>query len=174
MKSNWSVLSLYEDGHARQLAVQFCDGLVQRFWSESAFDLSWCDWDGLEHPVSAKEAASKALAADLIIVALNDSGTIPLPVRNWLERAVKDRDAREGVLVGLPGTEPGCEAKAAAMQMYLRKLAHQSGMDFLTAVPQSLPVRVPDSTDAYNQRASQVTTVLDKILSYTALPPQLL
>jgi hypothetical protein len=174
MKTNWSVLSFYEDGEARQLAVQFCDGLVQRFWSESAFDLSWCDWAGLAHPLSANEAGKKALQADLIVVALNASGTIPLAARNWLERAVQNRGAREGVLVGLPGADPGCDAKTAATQMYLRKLAHQAGMDFLTAVPQSLPVRVPDSTDAYNQRASQVTSVLDKILNYTALPPQLL
>jgi hypothetical protein len=174
MKAKWSILALYEDPDARQLAVQFCDGLMQRFWAESGFDLSWCDWKGLEHPVSAEEAAKKAREADLIIVALSGQGMIAQHVKGWLELAVQDRGEREGVLVGLPDAAPSYDAEAAVTQMYLRKLAHQAGMDYLTAVPQSLPTRVPESTEAYNQRATQVTSVLEKILSYTSVPPPLL
>ena len=174
MKSKWSVLALYENAEARQLAVQFCDGLVQRFWIESGFDLSWCDWSAVEHPGSSKEAAKKAREADLIIVALGPAGVIALQVQRWLEAAVQERGEREGVLVGLPNSEAAYDGEAVMTQMYLRKLAHQAGMDYLTAVPEHLPTRVPESTDAYNQRATQVTTVLDKILNYTNLPPRLL
>ncbi len=174
MKSKWSVLALYENTDARDLAVQFCDGLVHRFWPECGFDLSWCDWSGLEHAASAREAAAKAQEADLIIVALSPQAVIPVEVSSWLELALRNRGEREGVLVGLPDPEPGYDAEAAATQLYLRKLAHQAGMDYLTAVPEHLPFRVPDSTDAYTQRATQMTSVLDKILSHTSLPPRLL
>jgi hypothetical protein len=174
MKSKWSVLALYEDADARHLAVEFCDGLVHRFWAESGFDLSWCDWNGLDHPISASEAAKKAHEADLIVVALSGQRIIPQHVKGWLDLAVQGRGEREGILVGLPDAQPGDDAAGAARQMYLRKLAHQAGMDYLTAVPQSLPTRIPESADSYNQRATQVTSVLDKILSHTCAPPPLL
>jgi hypothetical protein len=174
MNAKWSVLALYENRGARQLAVQFCDGLVHRFWAEYGFDLTWCDWEGLEHPVSARDAATKARDADLIIVALSALGTVPQHVQAWLDLALKERGEREGVLVGLPDAEPGRDASAAATQLYLRKLAHRAGMDYLTTVPQYLPTRVPETTEACNLRATQVTKVLDQILSHASVPPRVL
>ena len=174
MKPKWSVLAVYEDAESRQLAVQFCDCLVQRFWAECALDLSWCDWKGLAHPVAAREAGKKACDAELVIVALSPLGTIPGHVKVWLELAFQSRGEREGVLVGLPEAPPGYSAEAATTHMYLRKLAHQAGMDYLTAVPENLPTRVPESAEACNQRATQVTSVLDSILRYSSLPPRML
>ena len=172
MKAKWSVLALYENAEARQFAVQFCDCLVQRFWGDYGFDLSWCDWAALEHPGSANAAARKVGEADLIIIAPSPGATIPWELRNWLESVLHDRGEREGVLVGLPA--PGAEfsAEAAATQLYLRKLAHNVGMDFLTAVPESMPTRATESSEAYNQRATQVTSVLDSILRYCPVPPR--
>jgi hypothetical protein len=170
MKAKWSVLAVYENGDARQAAVQFCDSLVQRFWSEFGFDLGWCDWTELEQSVSARESGKRAQEADLIVVAPSQ-GTIPSPVKSWLELALKQRGDREGVLVGLPRPEGELCASAAGTQAYLRKLAHEAGMDYLTAVPECLPTNVPESADAYTQRATQVTSVLDSILRYSPLPP---
>jgi hypothetical protein len=62
-------------------------------------------------------------------------------------------------------------AAGAATQGVLRKMAHAAGMDYLTTVPDCLPTEVPDSLDACNQRATQVTSVLDNILSYSPQPP---
>lgn len=169
MKAKWSVLALYENAQARQLAVQFCDGLVQRFWTEFGFELNWCAWSEL-----SSEVGQRAREAGLIIVALGGRGNIPLHIKDWLELTLQNRAEREGVLVGLPGLELGCDPEAAATQMYLRKLAHHAGMDYLTAVPESLPTRVPESADAYNERATQVTSVLDKILNSTSPPPRML
>jgi hypothetical protein len=170
MKTKWSVLAVYENGDARQLAVQFCDSLVQRFWSEFGFDLGWCDWSELEQPVSARDSGKRAQEADLIVVAPS-RGTIPSSVKSWLELALKQRGDREGVLVGLAGPEGEICASAGGPQAYLRKLAHDAGMDFLTTVPECLPAKVPESADAYTQRATQVTSLLDSILRYTPLPP---
>ena len=127
MKAKWSVLAVYENSKSRDLAVQFCDLLVQRFWSQCGFDLAWCNWAELEDPMSAKEAGKKATEADWIIVAPNPSTIIPIVVKGWLERALKARGEREGVLVGLPGSQADLSAGTAATQGYLRKLAHAAG-----------------------------------------------
>jgi hypothetical protein len=172
MNAKWSVLAVYEDADARQSAVQFCDCLVQRFWLDFGFDLAWSDWAALEDSASAKEASDGAARANLIIMAPGRRGSMPMHVKSWLEFSLKNRGDREGVLVGLPGAEPECGAgTAAATQAYLRKLAHEAGLDYLDAVPECLPAGVPDSADACNQRATQVTSVLDSILRYSPLPP---
>lgn len=171
MKSKWSVLALYEDANGRQLAVEFCDGLVQRFWSEHGFEIGWCHWAQISEPVSLKESAEKARAADFIVVAPGQGGNIPALVKRWLELVLRNRGEREGVLVGLAGYEPEHSAAAAASQAYLRKLAHESSMDYLTTVPECLTCGVPESTDAFAQRATEVTSTLDGILSYSPLPP---
>ena len=108
----------------------------------------------------------------MIVVAPSPEGTIPMHVKEWLELAFKNRGDREGVLVGLPGSEAERNVVSMATQAYLRKLAHQTGMDYLTAVPECLPSSVPESADAYNQRATHVTSVLDNILRYSPLPPR--
>jgi hypothetical protein len=46
-------------------------------------------------------------------------------------------------------------------------------MDYLTNVPQSLPICEPESAEAYHQRATQVTSVMDKILHHLPLPQRL-
>lgn len=174
MNAKWSVLAVSENAVARQLAVQFCDSLVQRFWSEFSFDLDWCDWAALEDTEGAKQAARKACEADLIITATLPGAVIPRHVKNWIEMTLCNRRDHEGVLVGLPAPDAGLTAEAAATQVYLRKLAHNAGMDYLTAVPQSLPHRAPESAESYNQRATQITSVLDTILRKPPVPPRLL
>jgi hypothetical protein len=94
-------------------------------------------------------------------------------LENWLEQALRDRGDREGILVGLPKPEEGLSVGAAATQVYLRKLAHAAGMDYLTAVPESLAAFVPDLSEASYQRATQVTSVLGTILSHSPPPRRL-
>jgi hypothetical protein len=166
-----SVLVIFEDPSARDRAVQFCDALVQRFWPEFSFELGWCDWADLADPQQAKEADQKAGETELIIVATAPSGGLPSHVRQWLELALRGRADREGALVGLPIPESSLEA--ATTQLYLRKLAHESGMDFLDAVPQSLHQLIPETLDSYNVRATQVTSVLDRILHQSPPPPRM-
>jgi hypothetical protein len=170
MKAKWSVLAVYKDGIARQTAVEFCDKLVQRFWSKFSFDLNWCEWASLENDLAANSVDRKAREADLIIFVTGDFGKIPLYLENWLEQALHGRADREGILVGLPKPETGLSVEVATTQLYLRKLAHASGMDYLTDVPESLAAFVPDLSEASYHRATQVTSVLDTILSRSPPP----
>ena len=173
MNAKWSVLATYENPSARQLAMEFCDGLVQRFWPELSLELHWYDWSDLENPGKAKEAALKAIEAAIIILAKGSRGVLRPGVKRWIELALHGRRDREGVLVGLPAPESGITTEAASTQVYLRKLAHQSGLDYLTEVPQGLPLRMAESPESYRTRATQVTSVLNTILHHTPRPRML-
>ena len=174
MNAKWSVLAVYRDATARDSAVNFTDVLVQRFWAEATFDIEWKDWEALQDARTAKEAGWKAERANIIIIATGAPGKIEPHVRTWLEWALSKREEREGILVGL--SQPnGCPtADAAATQQYLTKLAHQKGLDYLTSVPQSLSQGVPETVEACNLRATQVTSVLNTILGHMPPPPRLL
>jgi len=174
MNAKWSVLAVYENEAAREVAMRFCDGLVQRFWPEFSLDLNWSHWSDLEKAKTAKEVEQQAGAADLILIASSPGGVLPTHFTWWLELALRQRGDREGVLVGLPLPENDRDAEAAATQVYLRKLAHRNGMDYLTAVPESLPRPEPESPEPYNTRATQMTSVLDTILHHSPLPPRML
>ena len=171
MNTNWSVLAVFQGASAREPAVSFCDALVQRFWPRTTFELVWLDWDSLHESDSAKRANLTATQADMLILATAQQGKIDLHVKTWLESALHNRGEREGVLVGLSAGEGSAlTTESAGTQQYLRKLAHQNGLDYLTTVPTSLSYGVPDTTEACNLRATQVTSVLDTILH--RVPPR--
>ena len=169
MSSKWSIMAVYEGDEARDRAMRFCDCLVQKFWPEFSFELSWFDCADLEDQAAATDADRKAVEAQLIVLSTARPGKIPLHVRRWIEHAVHARSEREGFLVGL--TEGAATAQITATQLYLRRLAHGSGMDYLTAVPHSLPHGAnDDSVESYNLRATCVTNVLGAILDQAMFP----
>ncbi|HLH54593.1 MAG TPA: hypothetical protein VKY92_13350 [Verrucomicrobiae bacterium] len=174
MKSKCTVLALFEDESAREAAMQFCDALVERFWTEFNLQMTWARWSELEHPRLAQQTEAQARESQIIVVASNPKGVLPERISWWLEAALSGRGEREGVLVGLPLAEAGISPEAAATQVYLRKLAHRHGLDYLTAVPQSLPHPETECPELYNARATQVTSVLDKILHRSHIPPGML
>jgi hypothetical protein len=150
--------------------MRFCDGLVQKFWPEFSFELSWLDWTDLEEAMRPRLPNTRLPRLIYLSVAAASQKMIPAHVQRWIEHSIRDRGDREGVLVGLTGD--GRDATAA--QLYLRKLAHQGGMDYLTAIPHTLPHGVPDSAESYNVRATQMTSVLGAILNRVPSPPRLL
>jgi hypothetical protein len=173
MNEKWSVLALFQGSAARVTAVDFCDALVQRFWPRTTFELSWFDWEELLEGSAADSAARTAKEVDLVLVAAAQKGILQPHIRRWLEVSLHERGEREGILAGLCAPETGVTTESAATQQYLRKLAHQNGLDFLTGVPTSLS-QSPDNTEAYILRATKVTSVLDTILHSIPPPPRML
>jgi hypothetical protein len=163
-KAFWSVVVVYQDGAARERAVDFCDQLVARFWSRFAFDVSWWSFDQLEELIAAGEAKQKATGAELIVFSSTLEGEPPLHVKAWLEGTLGQRKEREGVLVGIMDAPPVPPVAEAPKHRYLRTAAHQAAMDYLTQLPPDLARTMPDSLDSYTSRADHVTSLLDNIL----------
>jgi hypothetical protein len=164
-----SVVVVYEDTPRQQAAVSFCDELMQRFWAQAGFDVKWWSIEHLGKPAKAREAATQARAADMLVFALQLHGELPIAIRQWVETWVPERNDREGILVDLPGVE-AAEAEMAGAHPWLRELAHRAGMDYLTHLPQDLVQGIPDSFDSVCARADQVTGVLDEILHHAEKP----
>jgi hypothetical protein len=162
MKTTWSAVVVFECEETRNKAVAFCDRLVDRFWTQMGFEISWWSYERLNDPVGAGEAATKAAQARLIIFATRTEAEIPLHVIDWVDKWTSQRSDREGALVAL-GDQEGAGA-ALDKEVYLRDIAHRAGMDFLTRLPQNLLQPFPDSPESCAERAHQHTTIMDDIL----------
>ena len=172
-KATWSVLAVYEDVLAREMAMSFCDHLVQRFWAKFGFEVNWWPFNLLENPRSATEAGEKALSADLIIIATHREGELPLSIKTWIEGWLTRRGDREGALVGLMDPAASFDSQTSK-DVYLRHIAHRAGMDYLTQLPQQIAHCIPDSLESFAERAQQVTHVLDEILHQRTSTPETL
>ena len=164
MKGNWTVAVLYENAETREAGVAFCDCLVQKFWSQFGFDVSWWPFSLLADAGASTEALKTAAGANVIVFASSGDSELPEHVRNWVEQWVLLRGEREGTLVGLPvatSVQPGGHTQ---IDLFLRGVAHRAGLDYLTQVPQNLCEPIPDSPESCSERADTVTSVLDEIL----------
>ena len=170
-KTVWSVLAVYEDASSRELAIAFCDQLVERFWTRFEFDVGWWSFDLLQDKATAANTAAKAAHADLVLVSSVLPGEFPLSVKNWMESWVDKRGDREGILAGL--TDPAAVAigREGEKHAYLRRFARRAALDYLTQIPQSFSLSIPESLESYTERAALVTSVLDEILHHPT-PPQ--
>ncbi len=168
----WSVLVLYDDAATRQQALKVCDHLVQNFWSGIEFEFHWWRTDFLEEAAMAGTAAEDALSSDFIVVCSSPEREFSPSVKNWFDSWVVRRSGREGALIDL--TEAGTPAGQHGQRKknYLRHLARQAMLDYLTRLPPVAFGPLPDSYECAATRAAQITSVLDGILLHEP-PPQL-
>src|SRR6266436_4988413 len=125
MNATKSIAVVYEDAEARQIAVNFCDNLVKRFWDQFEFDVSWWSFDSLTSEESAKEAAKQAIVADFLVFATRFSERTPRHLKNWIEMWLSQRGEHEGALVSLPSAQAFPNFETSAMSLYLRSVAHR-------------------------------------------------
>ncbi len=173
MKRIWSIAVVYGDAEDRAQAVKVCDHLVERFWTQCEFSVSWCSCAMLEKPDLALEAVRKAAQSDLLIFTLAAEKELPMSVQSWMESWLEHRGEREGALVDLVAGASEPERSIGRTHAYLREMAHRGGMDYLTQEPETLCWAFPDSAESCTNRAHRVTSVLDEILRSQRVPTQL-
>jgi len=170
MKKTLMIVVIHDNSEGRVHATLACDRLVERFWSECEFKISWWPSTVLSQPHSATEAMAMAITADVILFAFQPATGLSKAVKEWIETWLSQRGEREGTLVDLVTRGDEAHETAANRHFYLRQAAHRSGMDYLTREPQNLTWSFPDSLDAFAARADKVTTVLDQILHTETVP----
>jgi len=171
MKATCSVIVIYQDADTRAAAMAFCDGLVAKFWARFNFEIGWWSFHDLEQEQSAQEALQKAVDAGVVIFVSSSQNSIPFQLQHWIERWLCRRGEREGVLIDLSEASHG---KGGPGLTYLRKVAHQAGMDYLTQMPQSFAEPLPESPESVANLAGQVSSVLEEILKRRPRPPQVI
>jgi hypothetical protein len=168
-----SVLVFYENRSARARAVSFCERLIEQSGVSMKMKTHWCSFDALKAPVRFDGVINHGCEADVVLFSVSPEGDFPHDVKLWTERWMIKRGDREGVLVGLVDKKTSACEIACLKEIYLRHLAHRAGLDYLSQLPHKLPSEIPDLLVSLNQRAGQVTSVLDEILHTRPVPPRL-
>ena len=154
---------VYENAVAREHVLQAAPQLQEAAQNN---DNPWWSFELLSRkPKEASQATLRAAAADLVVFAVLPSGDLPKPIKLWIETWIAKRK-REGTIVALSprsSTHPG--ELPSLKEIYLRHIALGAGMDYLSRVPSSLQRAIPNSLDSYQERAHQMTSVLDEILA---------
>jgi hypothetical protein len=165
-----SVLVVYETPAVRELAVRFCDQLSERHRSRARLEITWWSFAFLNQPVMATDAGRRALEAELVVFAMLAAGDFPGEIKLWIEQWLARRHEREGAMIGLTERESRPGEIASLKEIYLRHVAHSAGMDYLSHASPTAARAIPNSLDSFNQRAGQVTSVLDEILRAQSNP----
>jgi len=159
------VVVVYENSATRAEALRFCEHLDKDHRADSSFDIQWFSFASLTDDESASGAAATAANADLIVFSFTCEGDFPTEVKFWIERWLGKRTRREGALAGLATDRPRNAVEVACLrEIYLRHTAHRAGMDYLSQDNPTIGRVIPDSIDSFNERAGQMTSVLDQIL----------
>jgi len=167
-----SAVILYEDAEARERAHEFCHRMEEQRGPQENLAVHWFSFEQLQRSDDAVRAFVKVVDADFVVFAAAADGELPRAIRFWLESSLRKRRAREGVMIGLIPRERGVGATSGSREIYLRQIAHRAGMDYLSKNPPAVAKGMPDSLDSFQERAGQMTSVLDTILHTRPAPPR--
>jgi hypothetical protein len=163
---------LYDTQSALSRATGICERIMTRFWQDLDIEMAHWPLDSLAEAEHGEAAASKAAAADILVVAASGTGKFPEAFASWTERWLARRNQHEGALVGLfdPGT--GSKGESASRDIQLHQLALRAGMDYLRHLPSTPLHSIPDSTEWCASRAERLTGTLDEIIRSNPRPPE--
>lgn len=163
---------VYDDQATRDRALRLCDELIRKFWLDLAVDFSWWRFDYLRDAHVASQAADAAVRADLVIFSTHGAKELPPPVRSWIDTWVNRTMNRPNALVALVGVADDGVKGLTPIHVYLREIARQAGMDYLSHVSDVSTIALDTSADGIARRAGEVTTLLDTMLHRPSIPPR--
>ena len=160
----FSVIVAYEDTAARDQAIVLCDHLVEKHWEDFEIEVSWLRFDYLADPRIATDAIAAAARADMVIFSAHAGRELPQAVKSWIEIWAAKKNNRESVLVSLIGVAGDPTKGVNSMHYYLRNIAQQTEMDYLSNLTDALPEGVNGSFEAIAQRTEPTVPAADRFL----------
>jgi hypothetical protein len=121
---------LYEEASSRNWARAVVNR-VEKVLGNRAVRCTWWSMADLHHPGVLAGAVSKAMRADLIVVAAREGEEVPLPFYIWVNSWLPHRPQKDGALVALLGHHESCDRRSNRLQKYLRAVARRGRLDLL-------------------------------------------
>ena len=134
---------------------------MAQLWEDFEFEVSWLRFDYLADPHLAADAIAAAARADMVILSAHAGRELPRAAQSWIDSWVIKREKLDGVLVSMIGGDP---KEVSPMHPYLRNIAQQVGMDYLSTVLDAPSERVNGSIEAIVHRPEKISPVTDGFL----------
>jgi hypothetical protein len=127
-----SVTVVYDHAQTRKWAGEIFQRLEAVLGSKAVRG-TWWNVTGLGEPGVLAGAVSKAMHADMIILAVKSSEGLPLPFYFWVNSWLPHRTLGTGALVALLGEEAPRNRESGRLRKFLRAVAKRARMDLLVA-----------------------------------------
>ena len=124
-----NVTVVYEDAAACQWAREACDQMPMLAGKKSV-STTWWKLKELSQPAVLAGAVSKAMRADVIVVATRATEGFPLPFYVWVNSWLPNHLPAKGTLVALIATASQPRFHRNRVADYLRAVAWRAGMRF--------------------------------------------
>jgi hypothetical protein len=160
-----SVVIAYEDHATHDRARALCDRLLNRFWGDVEFDLSWWNFDYIHEANLLQAAIEAAVKAQFVLISAHASPQLPAAVHNWIAQWTTARQqaaGAAGTLVALIGMEH--ERGTTPITVYLRQAARQAQMDFLPRLRVGATPKAEAPKSASHLRNNRVSIALNRML----------
>jgi hypothetical protein len=127
-----NVTVVYQDSQSRKWAGEIYQKLESILGAKSV-RATWWNLADLMQPGVMAGAVSKAIRADMIVVAVSASEGLPLPFYFWVNAWLPNRITSTGALVGLLGLPVPRTSESGRLRKFLRVVARRTRLDLLVA-----------------------------------------
>ncbi len=124
-----AISAVHEDLATGNRAEEFCETLLRNLGRKCVVSKEMWLFTELRTAPLRSIAAGEAAAADLVIVSIHHSETLPEEVKGWIDLWVKQKRRRPSVLLAL--FDPLHLGTSSSIQTYLRGVAQQGNMEFV-------------------------------------------
>lgn len=163
------VVIAYDDLAAGKRAMRVMADLGQGLGDDLDFHpLPW-SFDLLGDVDWREVAASDAVNADILIIAMNSAGTLPPAVERWVATTIAQMRGTNAAVVALFGSEENPDGAGSARLEAIQAAARLAGLEFFAPAP---PHELDEAITHIHQRAEMVTPLLEEILHHQQPAPR--
>ena len=125
-----NVTVVYDDAQTRKWAGDVYQRLESELGAKSVRG-TWWNLSDLREPAVLAGAVSKAIRADMIVLAVQSSEGLPLPFYFWVNAWLPHRPNGAGALVALLGQPVPKTTESGRLKKFLRTVAKRARMDLI-------------------------------------------
>ncbi len=125
-----NVTVVYDDAQTRKWAGDMYQRLESDLGAKSVRG-TWWNLSDLSEPAVLAGAVSKAMRADMIVLAVQSSEGLPLPFYFWVNAWLPHRPVGAGALVALLGQPVHRTTESGRLKKFLRTVAKRARMDLI-------------------------------------------